>query len=208
MSYAEMRASGLCTVCGKENPTPDRSRCPACTERENANRKGNREYRKKIGICVRCGKHEAEPHKTLCYECIGKEQDLYYASPRTDKERERDRDKKRELAGERRAKGLCHRCGKRESYSGEMCEKCKAYLRRYRNKHRRDITRSERPSYGICYICGKHPTMKDKGVCDECYQDRLKTLPAMWDNMNNEYFKQLNYARICMVKSRKAAVSK
>lgn len=196
-----MRENGLCTVCGKENPTPGKSRCPACTERGNANRKENRQYRKRIGICVRCGKHEAEPHKTLCYECIGKEQDSYNASQRTDRQREYDRNKKRTLTAKRKAAGLCPKCGKQKSDSGKICENCKAYLARYRERNRKDIIRSERVSYGICYICGKHPTMKNRGVCDICYRNRVKTLPAMWSNMNNEYFRQLNYARICMARA-------
>lgn len=201
MSYAELKANGLCTVCGKENPTPDKSRCPICAARSNANRRENKQYLKRIGLCVRCGKHKAEPNRVLCYECIGEEQDSYYAGRRTAEQRERDRDRKRALVAERRVSSLCPRCGKKESRSGSICDKCKAYLRQYRDKTRHDITRSERPHYGICYICGKHPVVKDKGVCDECYQDRLRTLPAMWSNPNNEYFRQLNYARICMVRA-------
>lgn len=206
MSYAEMRENGLCPKCGKENPTPDKSRCPICAERDSKNRKENRQYLKKIGMCVRCGKNKAEPNKTLCYECIGKESDSYYASERTEEQKERDRNRKRELAEERIANGICPKCGKYKSDNGGICKKCKAYLRQYRNKNRHDITRSERPNYGICYICGENPVMEDKKVCEKCYQDRIRTLPAMWENRNNEYFKQLNYARICMVKSRKRSV--
>lgn len=57
--------------------------------------------------------------------------------------------------------------------------------------------------YGICYICGKNPTMKGKKVCDKCYETRLSTLPAMWENANNDYFRQLNYARFCMIKNQR-----
>ena len=198
-----MRENGLCTKCGKANPTPEKSRCPDCTKRDCANRRENRQYLKRIGICVRCGKNKAEPNKTLCYECIGKESDHYNASQRTDEQRERDRNRKKDLADSRRVNGFCHRCGKRKTQNGEMCGSCKAYFRQYRDKNRKDITRSERPSYGMCYICGKSLTDKEKKICAECYKERLKTLPAMWENANSEYFRQLNYSRICMIKSKR-----
>lgn len=54
---------GLCTKCGKENPTPEKSMCPDCAARQSELRKQNREYRKKIGICTHCGKNPAEPNK-------------------------------------------------------------------------------------------------------------------------------------------------
>lgn len=202
MSYAEMKANGLCPTCGKINPTPGRSRCPACAERGNANRRENKQYLKRIGICVRCGKNKAEPNKTLCYECIGAEKDSYDAKQRTDEQKERDRNRKRALTAQRKQSGICPRCGKRKSHTGEICASCKAYLRQYRDKNREDITRSERPDYGICYICGKNPILKGKKVCEKCYQDRLNTIPTMLENMNNEYFRQLNYAMVCMIKSR------
>lgn len=203
LSYKEMREKGLCTKCGKENPTPEKSMCPICAKKNSENRKNNREYRRKIGVCTRCGKNKAEPHKKLCLECLGADQDRYAEKKATDEQREKDRLKKRELAEERRAKGLCTRCGKHTTESGGICSRCKAYLKRYRDNHRQDIMRSERADYGICYICGKAKVMKDKKVCPDCYETRLKTLPAMWANPNNEYFKQLNYARYCMVKNRR-----
>lgn len=45
--------------------------------------------------------------------------------------------------------------------------------------------------------------MKGKKVCDKCYETRLSTLPAMWENANNDYFRQLNYARLHDKKSKK-----
>lgn len=201
-----MRERGLCTKCGKENPTPEKSMCPTCAEKNSQNRKNNREYRRKIGVCMRCGKNKAEPHKKLCLECLGADQDRYAEKKVTDEQREKDKLRKREVAKERREKGVCTRCGKYAVESGGICSKCKAYLKKYRDSHRQDLTRSERPDYGICYICGKAKVMKGKRVCSDCYETRLQTLPAMWANPNNEYFKQLNHARFCMVKSRRKQI--
>lgn len=202
-SYAQMRTEGLCPKCGKLNPTPERSRCPDCAERDRQQRRQNAVYLKKIGICVRCKKNPAEPHKTLCYECIGKDYDSYHQRERTEDERERDRLRKRELSARRLANGLCPQCGKHKSLNGGICKSCRAKQAQYRNDRRADIPRSERPAYGVCYICGDNSVIPGKKVCEKCYQTRLKTLPAMWDNMDNEYFRQLNYARVCMIKSGK-----
>ena len=98
---------------------------------------------------------------------------------------------------------VIRKSGKHQSQNGGLCQRCRAYLKNYREKNRCDLSRSERPDYGICYICGKNPTMKGKKVCDKCYETRLSTLPAMWENANNDYFRQLNYARFCMIKNQR-----
>lgn len=196
-----MREKGLCTKCGKENPTPEKSMCPSCAKRNSENKKQYREYRIITGICTRCGKNKAEPHMKMCYECLGADRDRYEKKQPTEEQREKDKLKKRELAQYRRENGMCTRCGKYPSENGGICQRCKAYLSRYRDKQRQDLSRSERADYGICYICGKKPVEEGKKVCQECYETRLKTLPSMWANMNNEYFRQLNYARFCMMKN-------
>ena len=122
---------------------------------------------------------------------------------KTDEQKEKDRLRKRQLKQTRIENGLCPRCGKHQSQNGGLCQRCRAYLKNYRDKNRCDLSRSERPDYGICYICGKNPTMKGKKVCDKCYETRLSTLPAMWENANNDYFRQLNYARFCMIKNQR-----
>lgn len=188
LSYKEIRKKGLCTKCGKENPTPEKSMCPDCAARCYALRKQNKEYRAKIGMCVNCGKSKAEPHKKLCYECLCKSQD-------SDKKRDRSDYLKHYSKIRRQSRiesGMCPTCGKHKTQDGKLCEWCKSYLKRYRDKNRCDLSRSERPNYGICYICGKNPIMKDKKVCESCYEVRLKTLPAMFSNVNNENFKTLN----------------
>lgn len=203
LSHKEMREKGLCTRCGKENPTPEKSMCPLCSEKVYERRRQNRDYYRRINVCTRCGKNKAEPNKMLCMECTGREQDKYRLKKATETQKERDKLKKRMLSKERTEKGLCTKCGKQKAESTKMCGKCKAYQKKYRDKKRRGITRSERVSYGICYICGKNPVMDEKKVCEKCYEKRLKTLPTMWENRDNEYFKQLDYARISMIRSRR-----
>lgn len=192
MSYSEMRASGLCTRCGRENPTPDRCLCPDCRKKKNEARRSNYSYWKRIKICVRCGKNKAEPGKVFCYECAGKEQDEYYKKEKTDIERERERDRKRKLRSQRKESGLCPKCGKYPSISGGTCKKCRAYMRMYRDSHRNGLPRSEWRSYGICYNCGKNKAITGKGVCQSCYNVRMEAIKPMLENRNNSYFKSLN----------------
>lgn len=143
-------------------------------------------------MCVRCGKNKADPNKTLCLECIGAESDKYLNNSKCITAKIKDRQKKRDLIAIRRASGLCYRCGKNKTNSGGMCGSCKTYLKQYRDKSRADIERSEWTSYGICYLCGKAPVMKGKKVCASCYEVRMRTIPTMLANQNNEYFRELN----------------
>lgn len=193
MAYAEMRAAGLCTICGKTNPTPDHGICPSCRDQQNKARRENKAYLKSIGVCVRCGRNKAEPHKVLCYECAGAESDAYFQNGgKTENQKEKDKNRKRLLAHQRLESGMCPRCGKYLAMNGGTCKKCRAYGKRYRDSHRDSLPRSEWRDYGVCYICGKNEVIPGKGVCQNCYETRLKTIPAMLANQNPEYFRHLN----------------
>lgn len=181
-----------CQICGNILPKGKTKYCSSkcSTDGRNKIRRENNAYKKKIGICPRCG-NKSEPNKTLCYECIGKEQDRYYEKERNDDIRAKDREKKKMLKGQRLSCGLCPKCGKEQTIDNGLGKKCRAYLYKYRERNRHDINRSERVSYGYCYICGEQ-AIDGRGVCQKCYEKRLETLPSMWENMNNEYFKKLN----------------
>ena len=82
---AERRAKGLCPRCGKMSPVPDRTLCVSCAEKQRL-----RDY-------ARYARLKAE----------GKKQ------PRNlEKARARGRRRYHRLTADRRAKGLCSRCGK------------------------------------------------------------------------------------------------
>lgn len=193
-TYAEMRAEGLCTKCGKPNPTPDKSVCPECSERRKAQKKIRYEYMKRIGKCVRCGKNDAEPGKTMCLECAGKESDDYFSKYREKKlEYCKAYDAKRRL--DRKANGICVYCGKRPADTKSLCVCCKAMFRKRNDARRNDIVRSERVSYGICYICGKNPVIPGKGVCLSCYNVRVAAIQKCNDTREpgfNDYWKGQN----------------
>ena len=203
LSYQELKDKGLCVKCAKPNPDTPKSMCPECAKKHSQRRKENREYWRRIGFCTKCGKNAAEPEKLMCYECLGAINDRYYAQKeKSVTNREKDKIRKRNKALQNKENGLCYKCGKRVVRDGGLCQYCKAYLKRYRDKNRQSIERSERVSYGICYICGKNKLIENKKVCATCYETRLKTMPAMWDNANNEYFRELETQRRLLIASR------
>lgn len=192
-SYSDMRKEGLCTNCGKQNPTSDKSLCPECARKKSEQKKIRYEYLKRIGKCIRCGKNTAEPGKAMCLECAGKESDDYYLKYREQK-LENQKIYARKRTEYRRDNELCLTCGKRHAKNG-LCNVCKGYQKRYRKNNRNDISRSERALYGICYICGKNPTVSGKGVCKECYSIRLEAMGKCINSNHcgfNDYWKREN----------------
>lgn len=195
LTKTQMRERGLCTRCGKPNPTPNNCMCPECKEINKSQRKEVYAYRKRIGICVRCGKNKAEPNRCMCYECLDNDR-LRYSMVAKDRRRQGDKNYKRHITMIRLQSGTCPRCGKHESINGGLCKNCRAYLRNYRDMSRQEIPRTERVSYGLCYICG-NKVMDGKGVCEECYKTRLSSVTIMNSYpKDNEYFKRLNTYRI------------
>lgn len=136
----------------------------------------------------------AEPNKKLCYECLGQFQDSYSEKGKTDEQKEKDRLRKRQLKQTRIENGLCPRCGKHQSQNGGLCQRCRAYLKITETKTDAicHVQRDRTTAFAI-YVA-KSNNEREK-VCDKCYETRLSTLPAMWENANNDYFRQLNYAR-------------
>lgn len=181
-----MRAEGLCTKCGKPNPTPEKSICPKCAERRSEQKKIRYEYMKKIGKCVRCSKNDAEPGKIMCFECSGKESDDYFSKYRERKlEYCKAHDAKRAL--DRKSNGICIYCGKRYADTKSLCVQCKALFRKRNSTRKDNIHRSERISWGLCYICGKNAVIPGKGVCISCYDIRIAAIQKCLDNREDGF---------------------
>lgn len=119
---------GLCTKCGKENPTPEKSMCPDCAARQSELRKQNREYRKKIGICTHCGKNPAEPNKNYVMSVWdSSKMVMQLKEERTN--REKRQTEKEAVERGTHWNGMCPKCGKHKSVNGGLCQRCKAYLK-------------------------------------------------------------------------------
>lgn len=158
-----------------------------------------------LGICPRCQKRAIEPNKKMCYECLGHERDRYHqrkADGSLEKKRIRNSERKMSEYYRRKETGLCTRCGKRRAEHGLLCNRCYVKYRIKQVARQDDIQRSERPSYGRCYICDAEELYDGHKVCRLCYEKRLKTMPAMWANMDNSFFRSQNDLEYAMRNSK------
>lgn len=169
-------------------------------------KKSGRDFLLKQGICPQCQKRAVEPNKHACYECLGRERDRYQrrkAEGSLNKKCTKDNSRKMTEYYNRKRAGICTRCGKMNAQYGLLCGGCYSKYRSKQLMKQYDIQRSERPSYGRCYICGNDGLYDGHRVCKECYETRMKTLPAMWANMDNSYFRSQNDLEFAMRNSKK-----
>jgi hypothetical protein len=177
---AERRAAGLCPKCGKRPPFPGRSLCTACAE--------------KTRIAGRA--------RDARLRAVGK--------PRRDREKARvaDRRRYRRQVAERKALGLCAKCGTSPAEDGRrLCAECTGKRReaerlRYhqarsagflyggKSVHRKRRTariagekrRNARRSAGLCTACGRRPPVGGGATCRTCRERRRAAERAIYES--------------------------
>ena len=210
---AERRAKGLCLKCGKRPPAPHRSQCEPCAEKRRpadlARHHRRTAERADQGLCPKCGKRPPAPDRTLCEPCGAKRNRASRARdarlraagmPRRDPERAKryERERSRREADERRAAGLCVRCGEALAVEGgPVCEPCaetrraseraryakasaegklyggrKVETRRRIGRERSRKRDETRRAAGLCTGCGKHPPADGGASCESCREVR------------------------------------
>ena len=218
---ARRRAKGLCLKCGKRPPAPHRSQCEPCAEKrrpaDRARHHRRSAERAAQGLCPKCGKRPLAPDRTMCGPCGAKRNRASRARdarlraagmPRRDPERAKlyERERSRRKAEERRAAGLCVRCGKAPADSGRtVCGPCgetrrtseraryakakaegKLYGgRKVETKRRIGRERSRkrdeaRRAAGLCTECGKHPPADGGASCESCRAARRAAERALY----------------------------
>ena len=218
---AERRATGLCLKCGKRPPAPHRSTCEPCAEKRRpadlARHHRRTAERADQGLCPKCGKRPPAPERTLCGPCGAKcnrasrarDARLRAAGmPRRDRKRARayERERSRREADERRAAGLCVRCGKAPAVEeGPVCEPCaekrraseraryakasaegklyggrKVETRRRIGRERSRKRDDARRAAGLCTGCGKHPPADGGASCESCREVRRAVERALY----------------------------
>ena len=165
------------------------------------------EARRAAGLCLKCGKTEPAPERTLCEPCADKRNAADRArtarlrtekKPRRDPERAKryERERSRRQHAERRAAGICTKCGKAPARPGRtLCEPCaerhrardryarakaagvpyggrdpEARRRGHRERSRR--RREARQAAGLCSRCGHVPPVEGRTMCEPCREDR------------------------------------
>lgn len=138
--------------------------------------------------------------KDDCFSCPYQDCINDYVPPlirTTDEQREQMRDRGRARYQERKAAGLCVRCGKRPPEAGKV--RCWSCLENDARSHR-GHGRTPRILFdGIerCMTCGKSELQPGKKICPECYEKSCRTLVTeraargknlIWDRLNGLIF--------------------
>ena len=86
--------------------------------------------------------------------------------------RARDLERYHRRTAERRAQGLCLKCGKQPPAPGRsQCEPC-AGKKRLADRARHHRRAAERTTQGLCPKCGKQPPAPELSVCAPCAEKK------------------------------------
>ena len=102
------------------------------------------QFFKSHGICPQCGKEKAAPGRVCCLNCLDKQniRKLERWDSMTEEQKEQVRSRVRQsgktLYKQRKAAGLCVRCGKPAQQGHVRCSECNI---KHRNSARRDRNR-------------------------------------------------------------------
>lgn len=185
MDYQYWKSRGICPYCKKEKVMPNKMYCFDCSKKISERARKNYQYYKKVGICTKCKKEKSMPNKTICEDCSEKKRK--YDKKRSD-ERKRNPEKraehnakKRQYYWDRKAAGMCTRCGSKPAKYGTVCYEC--YIKRLRRdretcerqkreRHERGLISEIRRQNGECLQCGVSLSDTDKEqeykLCQEC----------------------------------------
>ena len=165
---AERIAQGMCPKCGKRPPAPDRRQCEPCAEKAREADRARAERLRAEGKPVR--------------------------DPEARRQADRERDRRQHA--ERKAAGLCVKCGRapalpERTQCGPCAERRLATDRerharaRAEGKPRRDSAvarladrergrrrRAERRAAGLCIRCGNVAPEEGRSMCEPCRDDR------------------------------------
>lgn len=124
------RDMGVCVRCGK-NDAISGAYCETCREKTRIYYSEIRRIALDNGLCPRCGKNKLYGNEKSCPECKAKQAEYNQTYSATHKDiiksyYARNRERNRKTYAERKAKGLCPKCGKyRPSDGYSRCYECR-----------------------------------------------------------------------------------
>lgn len=139
----------LCTRCG-EPVVPNRKMCSKHLEESRLKTKRRTRRWKDQNICTRCGQRPPRLGKTQCDICVNNNKDQYNVA-------------KMDTYYQKRAAGVCVRCGKSPDSFSVHCDKCREYMRQ---KDRIRFNKSKEA--GLCVHCHKSLPIKGEILCAGC----------------------------------------
>ncbi len=150
---------------------------------------------KEHGRCPRCG---GEPVNGMvhCIDCLDKlrEQAEKYQKGWSEEKRKHYNEQKKiyhkRIYEQRKAAGMCVKCGKRKAFRTLMCGICqnKHNMRRKEKRIAKGrMTYEERTEFGRCYICGA-PAVQGKRTCEKCLERERKIAENMRKHIKQSGF--------------------
>jgi len=137
------------------------------------------EYRKllkKAHLCRECRKQDAFTlaGHSRCAECRARNTELTAKIRKNNPQHERDIAKKRYY--ERKARGICVNCGKRKVEQGKSW--CKVCVAKHNKKRALEAYAKmcEAEYKGLCRKCKTKPRLKEKKLCQDCYDKMLANI--------------------------------
>lgn len=147
--YMYRKDKKLCTNCGKDVSTCERTVCDVCAEKKSVQSTKSYNTLKNKGKCTKCGNDTDISKRVICDVCANKK--LVLAS---------------KLVNTRKIKGICTKCGKVEfTYSRFLnCVTCRAVVAEYSR-----IKKLGRADRGVCISCGGAVDLDhDNRYCARC----------------------------------------
>ncbi len=139
--------------------------------RDRARHHRRKAERAAAGLCLKCGKRPPLPGRKTCGVCAGKERDRIARRVAAGYRKNRSKEKatRAALHAERRAAGVCVKCGAPPEKPGASL--CKRHAEAERARFRRQY--AARRAAGLCTECGK-PTEDGHWLCPAHAEERRR----------------------------------
>lgn len=153
---------------------------------------------KQHGICPKCRVNNAFYNRVFCAECLEKQinANIKYKTPEKRKQyNQTQRLHKKAQREERKASGLCTRCGKRKAQKGLLCVECWAHRQVYRQREkigklRRGQHFNERKARGVCLYC-QGDVVPGKCFCEIHLKGIQESLERNREKMSKTWRKEI-----------------
>ncbi len=190
-AYMRRRDSGLCPRCGEKL---DRQGyyCSKCLKKANDYNREVTEFCRQFKICPQCRKNKLFGDEKTCPECLAKKAEYNSKHPQDNKKyAENFKRQQKRLYQERKANGICTRCGKRKAYPGKA--KCKICLDKDVLQHRKASfnkpnIKEYRHDNHLCYHCGKPIDRETGELCQSCWNRCREN--GLKSSNDNPYWRQ------------------
>ena len=183
---------GLCPRCGEKQ---DRNGwyCSKCLKKRNSYMRETRRFYSKMSICPICFKNKLFGDEKSCIECREKKRKTRKTTL-AEEDREKIRERNRNIYRSRKEKGICTRCGKAKAAYGRT--KCVPCLRKDAQNHRKtDIKPKEHyikrmTAAHLCLDCKKPVDRENSKLCQSCWQKHHDI--GVKNARENKYWKENN----------------